>query len=218
MQGLKQKLKKNPPTAYIFDADLTAWDAGAVHEEGWREAGRVHGQTITAEFLEYQKGRTNEAAAEWLLGPDLYRKIGAAFIATKQDYVVQHAAQAVPYDDFLRAVAALRGVGVPVWICTASPKPFCCAVFDAFPVLAPFRGCTVWRDMYEGTKSDGLRLAFALAGVSADDALYVGDAYADWEAARVVGCRFVYYLRDRVPDPRVPEGVWRISSHEEWLL
>jgi beta-phosphoglucomutase-like phosphatase (HAD superfamily) len=114
MQGLKQELKKNPPTAYIFDADLTAWDAGAVHEEGWREAGRVHGQTITAEFLEYQKGRTNEAAAEWLLGPDLYRKIGAAFIATKQDYVVQHAAQAVPYDDFLRAVAALRGVGVPV--------------------------------------------------------------------------------------------------------
>lgn len=177
----------------VYDLDDTIIDSAAVHAAAWRAAADKYGVEITPQFLEFQRGRTNEDAAKHLLDPLGRLAILREFVREKVDYAEQHAGESQYFEDFEVAYEWLRQRGTKVWICTTSPKRFCLKVYQTFGQLRDFAERTVWREMYESGKSQGLRVAFDKMIVDPKDVIYVGDAPSDWVAAQEAGCLFVRY-------------------------
>lgn len=204
----------------VYDLDGTIIDATKVHADGWRAAGADYRVSITESFLQYQMGKTNEDAAEHLLGEQRYHEFGKDFIEAKKRYAETHAGEASYFEDFNDAYHCLQQRGIPVWICTSSPRRFCEAVFGRIHALASFESCAVWREMYRRGKPDpeALQRAFTKMGVNAQQVIYIGDALSDCQAALNAQCQFVYYLRDpAAADPQFPPDVPRIARHGELL-
>jgi phosphoglycolate phosphatase-like HAD superfamily hydrolase len=177
----------------VFDLDDTIIDSAAVHAAAWRAAADKYGVELTPEFLEFQRGRTNEDAAQRFLDPLGRLAILREFVREKSDYAEQHACESQYLEDFGVAYEWLRQKGIKVWICTSSSKRFCLKVYETFGQLRSFAERTVWREMYESGKSQGLRVAFDKMIVDPKDGIYVGDAPSDWVAAQEAGCLFVRY-------------------------
>ena len=205
----------------MYDLDGTILDSKFVHYRGWQDAGDRFNVPITPEFLGYQYGKTNEAAAQWLLGPQRYAEFGTSFVEAKKTSVVAHAGEAALFKDFEPAFCALVARKIPVWICTSSPKDYCSAIFVAIPELKALADKTVWRESYPNGKPnpDALLVTFQKMGLEVNDCIYVGDAHVDYLAARNAGCGFFYYLprkQDRDPgfgDIKAP----CISDHRQIL-
>ena len=177
----------------VYDLDGTIINSLSVHVAAWRAAGDKYGVEITPRFLEFQIGRTNEAAAQQLLDPLGRLAILPDFVKEKVEYADQHAAESQYFEDFGVAYEGLRQRGTQVWICTSSPKRFCLNVYEKYSQLQDFAERTVWREMYQDGKGQGLRMAFDKMNVAPKDVIYIGDAPGDWEAAREAGCLFVRY-------------------------
>jgi beta-phosphoglucomutase-like phosphatase (HAD superfamily) len=177
----------------VYDLDGTIIDSAPVHAAAWRAAAEKYDVEITPEFIELQKGRTNEEAAKRLLDPLGRLAILQDFVREKVDYAEQHASESQYFEDFSIAHEWLRERGTQVWICTTSPKKFCLKVYETFRQLRDFAERTVWREAYQNGKGQGLRIAFERMSVDPKDVIYVGDAPSDWEAAQEAGCLFVCY-------------------------
>jgi len=204
----KQSRKKNSNiTGVVYDLDGTIIDSASVHSAAWQAAGDKYGIEITHQFLSFQKGRTNEEAAKYLLEPLAKVAILKDFINEKIDYANQHAGDSHYFHDFTLVYKSLGKRGIPVWICTTSPEQFCRKVYSKFPQLKDFADRTVWREMYQNKKSEGLRIAFEKMKVNPKNGIYVGDSPSDFEAAREVGCLFVCY----------GNGYPTIKEHKELL-
>ena len=177
----------------VYDLDGTIIDSSYVHAAAWRVAADKYDVKITAKFLEFQKGRTNEAAATGLLAPLGKLAILEDLVKEKINYADQHASESHYFRDFGDACELLRQMEIQVWICTSSSKQFCLKVYETFAQLSDFVERTVWREMYKNGKSQGLRVVFEKMDIEPADVVYVGDTLSDWEAAQEVGCRFVCY-------------------------
>jgi beta-phosphoglucomutase-like phosphatase (HAD superfamily) len=177
----------------VYDLDGTIIDSAAVHAAAWRAAADMYGVEITPQFLKFQRGLTNEDAAKRLLDPLGRLAIQRELVREKSDYAEQHASESQYLEDFGDAYEGLRQKGIKVWICTSSSKRFCLKVYEKFGQLRVFTERTVWREMYESGKSQGLRVAFDKMIVDPKDIIYVGDAPSDWSAAEEAGCLFVRY-------------------------
>jgi beta-phosphoglucomutase-like phosphatase (HAD superfamily) len=177
----------------VYDLDGTIIDSTPVHKAAWQAAGDKYKVIITQEFLEYQRGKTNEEAAKYLLEPLGKTSILQHFIDIKVTFANDHAGESVFLYDFTQAYKQLCRLGVPIWVCTASPKQFCLNVYSKYPQFQAFAERTVWREMYTHGKAEGVLIAFENMGVSPQDGVYVGDAPSDWEAAEEAGCCFVCY-------------------------
>jgi beta-phosphoglucomutase-like phosphatase (HAD superfamily) len=177
----------------VYDLDGTIIDSTHIHEAAWRAAGKTHGIEITPQFIEYQKGRTNEEAAKYLLTPIKKVKLLQDFVITKMDYANQHADESHYFEDFTRAYENLCLRGIPVWVCTTSPMQFCLNVYSKFPQLKALSDRTIWREMYQNGKGEGLIQAFKNMNIEPKDGVYVGDSPNDWKAAKEVGCSFICY-------------------------
>jgi beta-phosphoglucomutase-like phosphatase (HAD superfamily) len=192
LSKLSQK-KNSSITGVVYYLDGTIIDSAPVHSAAWQAAGDKYGIEITHQFLSYQKGRTNEEAAKYLLDPLAKVEILKDFVNKKMDYANQHAGDSHYFHDFTLAYKSLGKRGIPVWICTTSPMQFCLKIYNKFPQLQDFAERTVWREMYQNGKAEGLRIAFENMGVLPKNGIYVGDSPSDLEAAREVGCLFVWY-------------------------
>jgi phosphoglycolate phosphatase-like HAD superfamily hydrolase len=107
---------------------------------------------------------------------------------------------------------------LPVYIVTSSPAPFPQTVCAAVPDLAPLVGRIVSGDQFDPDKAAGLKLAIRRMGLQPDQVVFIGDARSDLAAAKHVGCRFVYYVRDpESADAEIPPEIPRISRHGEFL-
>ena len=191
----------------IYDLDGTIIDSVPVHVAAWRFAGDKYGIEIIPQFIEFQKGKTNEEAAKYLLEPLAKGSILRDFVKAKIDYANQHAGESQYFEDFTLAYKWLRQRDIPVWVCTSSPMQFCLNVYRKFSQLKAFSGRTVWREMYQNGKGEALILAFKKMNIDPNDGLYIGDAPSDWKAAQEVGCHFVYYRN----------SASAIKRHEELL-
>lgn len=177
----------------VYDLDGTIIDSAPVHASAWRAAGDKFGVQITSEFLELQKGRTNEEAARYLLDPLGKLAVLEEFVSVKVDYANQHADESRYFGDFTMVCERFHERGIPVWICTSSPKEFCLGVYHRFSQLEAFSSRTVWREMYQNGKGEGLLQAFRKMDIDPKYGIFVGDAPSDWSAAQQVGCLFVCY-------------------------
>lgn len=177
----------------VYDLDGTIIDSASVHAAAWRAAADKYDVEITPEFLELQKGRTNEEAARRLLDPIGRCAILRDFVRAKTDYAELHAGESQYFEDFTAAYEGLRQRGTQVWICTTSPKKFCLKIYETFRQLRDFAERTVWREAYQDGKGQGLRLVFEKMNMAPKDIIYIGDAPSDWEAAQEAGCLFVRY-------------------------
>ena len=187
----------------MYDLDGTIIDSASVHAAAWRAAADKYGVEITPEFLDFQRGRTNENAAKWLLSPLHRLAILPDIVREKKDYAAQHARESRYFEGFGVAYDWLRNHGLQVWICTSSPRRFCLNVYKEFDQLKDFIDRTVWREAYKSHKAEGLGIAIEAMGLAPEDVIYVGDAPSDWEAAQEARCRFVCY------------GGWAIAEHAE---
>ena len=177
----------------VYDLDGTIIDSSHVHVEAWRAAGIKYGIEITPTFLEFQKGKTNEEAAENLLNPLGKIEILQDFVTEKIAYANEHAEEVLYFEDFTLAYKQLCQRGTSVWVCTSSPKEFCIKVYEKFSHLKTLSDRTVWREEYHNGKDEGLQLTFKKMKVEPQNGIYVGDAPSDWKAAQEIGCHFVGY-------------------------
>lgn len=177
----------------VYDLDGTIIDSSNVHVDAWQDAGKKYGVKITPQFIEYQKGRTNEEAAEYLLEPLNKVAILKDFVRAKIDYANQHVAESKYFEDFTLVYKRLCQRGIRVWVCTSSPEQFCLKVYKKYSQLKALSKRTVWREKYQNGKDEGLQQAFKEMEVEPKDGIYIGDAPSDWTAAKEVGCRFVCY-------------------------
>lgn len=177
----------------VYDLDGTIVDSASVHAKAWRAAGKKYKVKITSEFLEFQKGKTNEEAAGHLLDPLGKATILNGFVSEKIRYANQHAGESKYFYDFTLAYQWFQQKHIPVWICTSSPRQFCLNVYKKFTQLKRLSRCTIWREKYKKGKGEGLLLAFKEMEIAAKDGLYIGDAWSDWKAAEEAGCQFVAY-------------------------
>lgn len=177
----------------VYDLDGTIIDSAPVHAAAWVAAADKYGVQVTPEFLELQKGRTNEDAAKRLLDPLGRLAILQDIVREKIDHAEQHAGESHYFEGFSVAHDWLRQRGTQVWICTTSPRKFCLRVYETFRQLRDFAERTVWREAYLSGKAEGLRVAFERMGLAPKDVIYVGDSPSDWEAAQEAGCLFMCY-------------------------
>lgn len=101
-------------------------------------------------------------------------------------------------------LAVIRGLaegGLPLYVVSGSDGAELNSVFAE-------RGLARWFRAIHGspaTKADNLALVAAHLGIQAPmrDVVFVGDAEADWKAADITGCRFVYADHFSTAKPRM---------------
>ena len=110
---------------------------------------------------------------------------------------------------------ALSADGKEVWICTSAGQDFVERVFRVVPELQRMRWNVIWREMYKEGKpaAEPLLATLQRMNLTPDEAVYIGDAFHDYELSRNAGIRFFYFLLNGPKgDPRIPEGIPRLSS------
>lgn len=203
----------------IYDLDGTLISTEALHEKAWTHAAGEHGFSISDQMLADQRGMTNLDAAKMML-PQEKQYMAEQVAEIKASYVRNNFQGASLVPGVTETLDALSTDGRDVWICTSAPQGFVKGVFEVIPELQRLKGKVVWREMYTKGKpaAEPLLATLQRMGLLPDEAVYIGDAFHDYESSRNAGVRFFFFLpKGAQDDPRIPESIPRISSHQELL-
>ncbi len=203
----------------IYDLDGTLISTEALHEKAWMHAAGQHGFLISDQMLVDQRGMTNLDAAKMMLAEEK-QYMAEQVVETKASYVRNNLQGASLIPGVTETLDVLSADGRDVWICTSGPQGFVEGVFQVVPELQRLKGKVVWREMYAKGKpaAEPLLVTLQRMNLVPDEAVYIGDAFHDYESSRNAGVRFFFFLpKGAQEDPRIPESIPRISSHQELL-
>ncbi|MEI5034319.1 HAD family hydrolase [Streptomyces sp. S1A(2023)] len=187
--------------AAIFDVDGTLTDTNHLHVVAWWEAFRQAGHNVPMPEIHRAVGLGSGDLIERLLGPD--RDAG-------QDAAIS-SAHTVLYATYFDRLPAFRGAGdllrtlagrgwrVVLATCSASGTELA-ALRRAVDADEAVRATASSDDVDRGKPSpEPVELACRLAGVSAEQAVFVGDTVWDMEAAARAGVTAVALLSGGIP-------------------
>ncbi len=200
----------------IYDLDGTLISTSQIHEAGWLYAGKKFGVPVSNGALFNQRGISARTAVKAML-PENQQSLAGDFIAAKAKYVAEHLNEASIFPGALETVGRLFREGCDVWICTSASGNFVGKIMDKFPELRNLlKENVVWREMYENEKpsSDALDLTMEKMGINNQQVVYVGDALSDYKTGLNAKVKFVYFCPGE-KDPRIPDSIPVISSHDE---
>ncbi|MEU4173594.1 HAD family hydrolase [Streptomyces sp. NPDC026589] len=186
--------------AAIFDVDGTLTDTNHLHVVAWWEAFRQAGHTVPMPEIHRAVGLGSGDLIERLLGPDRDAgqdaAIGSAHTVLYATYfdrlpAFRHAG------DLLRTLA---GRGWRVVLATSASGTELAALRRAVDADEALRATASSDDVDRGKPSpEPVELACRLAGVSAGQAVFVGDTVWDMEAAARAGVTAVALLSGGIP-------------------
>ncbi len=204
-----------PQKAVIYDFDGTIIDTEKLHEDGWIQALAPYGITPTRDMLLFQKGRSGEAAAKYMLPAEMHHLVDQVREA-KATYVLEHLGEVPVLGNFNQAYERLRAEGLTVGICTSARPDFIDTLLHLTP-LKELAQTTVCKGMYQKGKPDPeplLKTLEKIGGLTPQQAVYVGDAESDYQMARNTGMRFLYFCSGD-HDPKIPATVPKTNDHLE---
>lgn len=188
------------PGAAIFDVDGTLTDTNHLHVVAWWEAFRQAGHTVPMPDIHRSVGLGSSDLIERLLGPD--RDPG-------QDAAIS-SAHTVLYATYFDRLPAFRGAGDllrtlaergwRVVLATSASGTELAALRRAVDADKAVLDTASSDDVDRGKPSpEPVELACRLAGVSAGQAVFVGDTVWDMEAAVRAGVSAVALLSGGIP-------------------
>lgn len=203
----------------IYDLDGTLISTEALHEKAWTHAAGQHGFSISDQMLIDQRGMTNLDAAKMML-PEEKQYMAEQVAEIKASYVRNNLQGVSLIPGVIETLDALSADGRDVWICTSASRGFVEGIFHVIPELKRMEGKVVWREMYAKGKpaAEPLLVTLQRMNLVPDEAVYIGDAFHDYESSRNAGVRFFLFLPKGVQgNSRIPESIPRISSHQDLL-
>lgn len=182
------------PRAVLFDVDGTLVDSNYLHVQAWSEALRAVGHPAPTWQVHRAIGMDSAKLRRRLLGPAA-DDLGAKASELHAQMFDELADRIRPFDcarDLLRAVDAR---GIAVVLATSAPEDELAKLREALDCEDAISFVTSSADV-DAAKPDPevIQVAMHKAQVDAADAVLVGDAVWDGEAARRAGVRFVGVL------------------------
>ncbi|WP_349879214.1 HAD family phosphatase [Micromonospora sp. HUAS YX12] len=177
----------------IFDLDGTLVDSWALHRDCLRAvAVNVHGIPASAAEIAAAQRPTDRATLAALVGPDHLAEAELIYRRVLRERLTTTAVAPMPYA--AEAVRRLRRDGRPVGVCTGRSRSDAEALIRASGLTVDV---TVAREDAARPKpaADGLTLAMARLGLTADRTVYVGDTAADASQGAGAGARTLVLSR-----------------------
>jgi beta-phosphoglucomutase len=185
----------------IYDLDGTLVSSESLHESAWKETASLFGIVLDDTAMLVQKGMGDEDFAS-VVFPSGKQKQAKEFARKKSEYVQAHIQEITLFPGVQETMKELIRKGYQIWICTGGSKQFVESVFAILPELQIFKGNVVWRERYKNPKpaGDGIEYVLQAMGRNASQVVY-----------------FCSNLAKK--DPRIPEVIPVISTHEEiWSI
>ncbi|MFF5896882.1 HAD family hydrolase [Streptomyces argenteolus] len=190
----------NRARAAIFDVDGTLTDTNHLHVVAWWEAFRQAGHILPMPDIHRAVGLGSGDLIERLLTADRDREQDAVISAAHKTLYGTYYDRIPAFEgagDLLRALAER---GWSVVLATSASGPELEALRRAVDADDAIGDTASSDDVAEGKPSpEPVQLACELAGVGADQAVFVGDTVWDMEAAARAGVRSVAVLSGGIP-------------------
>ncbi len=211
----------------IYDLDGTIIDTEQFHIKAWTVTAQEYSLGYSGEHIyAASKGISSKKTLENLLPQDRY-----AIIPQAAESKFQHMMRVMENEPvsllagFEETFAQLQQYGVKIGICTSARKENVNALQQnksspISEILRSLAGKIAWKEMFNQGKpsAEPLLLALNLVDSTPQNALYIGDAVADYGCAKNASTEFVYFCpQGTSPEKEIPESVPRIQNHPELL-
>ena len=200
------------PTAVLFDVDGTLVDTNYVHTLAWWQALRQHGHLVTSARIHRAIGLGSDKILAHLLG-EHDEDIDAEVLAAHDTLVGEWHERVRPFDGAADLLRACRSGGAAVVLATSAGERDLEALRRVLDADDAITGTTSSADA-ERSKPDTdiLEVALDLVGARPGQAVFVGDAVWDVQAARRLGMPCVGLLCGGTSAGELLEA----GAHEVW--
>jgi membrane protein len=184
-----------PIKAILFDLDGTLVDSNDFHVDAWVEAFAAHGHRIDRDAIRGQIGKGADMLVPALVPGATEEQAEKLGDAHGEAFKGKYLARVRPFDGAHDLLARVRGAGLKVALASSAAQE----ELDHYVALldvARFVDETTTIDDVENSKPAGDIVATALRklGVTADEALFVGDTPYDIEAGARCGVATIAVL------------------------
>ena len=212
--------------AVIYDLDGTIIDTEKLHQNAWGLTSQEYSLGFSGEEIYVaSKGISSRKTLENILPQERYDIIASAAEAKFRYLMTLTENDPIEvFTGFMDTFEALRKNNISMGICTSARKENVDALqrnrsSEISYVLNILHGKVAWKEMFKEGKpaAEPLLLILNMVGVNAAQALYVGDAVADYQCAQNARVNnFVYFCLGE-PDSKIPVDVLRMNDHRKLL-
>jgi HAD superfamily hydrolase (TIGR01509 family) len=198
----------------LFDVDGTLVDTTYLHAVCWAEALRQHGHHVPMADLHHLIGMSGDRLLGQVLGEDRDRGADEALSTAHLTLYKQHWGRLVRLPGAAELLRACAGRGLDVVLASSASEEELDALTSALDADDAITVATSSADAESGKPApDILQSALDRSGLSAERAVFVGDAVWDGEAAERAGVVFVAVTCGGTPEPDLRAAgaveVWR---------
>lgn len=182
------------PTAVLFDVDGTLVDSNYLHVESWAHAFADVGADVSSWRIHRAIGQDSAKLLDSLLG-DKADELGDRAKDLHSQYYKELASRLKPLDGARELLGELSKRGLTIVLATSAPEDELAILTDTLDVDDAIHATTNADDV-ETAKPDPsiVEVALSKAGVSAGEAIFVGDSVWDCIAASRAGIRTIGLL------------------------
>lgn len=181
-------------TAVLFDIDGTLVDSNYLHVDAWSQALVDVDRPAPTWVIHRSIGMDSGKLLETLLGDDADR-LGEQAKERHKHYYERSASRLRPFEHSRELVRALADRGLKVVLATSAPQNEFAILTDLLGIDDAVADSTTSEDVGTAKPApDVVQVALDKAGVQADQAVMVGDAVWDMEAASRAGVRSIGVL------------------------
>lgn len=194
--------------AILFDVDGTLIDSNDLHAVAWREAFLKFGADVPFETVRSQIGKGGDNLIPALLPPDLVERCQTQIEEYRSGlYQREYMPRVVPFPGVRALVERLKADGKTVVLASSAKGAELRFSLDVVG-LADLVDGTTSKDDVEHSKPcpDIFEAALAKAGVTAAEAVVVGDSPFDIEAAAKLGIAAIGVRSGGFPDEALLEA------------
>ncbi|HET6817454.1 MAG TPA: HAD family hydrolase [Mycobacteriales bacterium] len=184
------------PAGILFDVDGTLVDTNYLHVVAWARALRANGHRVPMRKLHETVGQGSDRFVESVLG---HADEDVANAHT--DFYGPFLHELTPFDGAADLLRATKKAGLAVVLATSASAKEAKHLRDALDAEDAIDELTSKDDVEESKPDpDIVQTALDKAGLSADEALFVGDTVWDVEAAKRAGLDCVAVLSGGIPE------------------
>ncbi|MGW4441284.1 HAD family hydrolase [Streptomyces sp. NPDC004682] len=195
------------PRAAVFDVDGTLVDTNALHVVTWWEAFRQAGHAVPTHEIHRSVGLRSADLVARLLGEERAREEAEALSAAHKALYGQYFGRLAPLPGAGDLLRHLAGNGWRVVLATSAGGQELSALRRALDADESITATASADDVSEGKPApEPVEQALELAGVPAENAVFVGDTVWDMRAGTRAGVRCLAVLCGGIPREDLEEA------------